>query len=474
MESSSNEIGKMKQMFDFSSFLENVCFITETGEEMTYNQLQDDANTVKDHLLGRQLVFCLCTNSIAAIVGYVAFLQKGIATVLLDAHKDKELLDNLLKVYHPNYVWAPTEERFGKALYDYRGYTLFHYSAENICINPDLALLLTTSGSTGSPKLVRLTQGNLLSNAESIAEYLHIDKHERPVTSLPMYYSFGMSVINSHLIKGATILLTDKAVIQKEFWDFVKKGRATSIAGVPYTYEMLRRLRFMRMDLPDMKTMIQAGGKLNAAIVKEYIEWAKKHDKEFIVMYGQTEAAPRMSYLPFDKALQKYSSIGIAIPGGIFSLRDADDREIVSPDVDGELVYKGDNVCLGYAETPEDLSKGDENHGVLHTGDVARRDDEGFFYITGRMKRFVKVWGVRVNLDAIEQLLKSVITDCACIGTDDKIVVFITETDMIDNVARFLSEKTKLNIHAFNVRAINKIPQKLSGKIDYSKLSLYE
>ena len=237
---------------------------------------------------------------------------------------------------------------------------------------------------------------------------------------------------------------------------------------------MLRRLRFMRMDLPDMKTMIQAGGKLNAAIVKEYIEWAKKHDKEFIVMYGQTEAAPRMSYLPFDKALQKYSSIGIAIPGGIFSLRDADDREIVSPDVDGELVYKGDNVCLGYAETPEDLSKGDENHGVLHTGDVARRDDEGFFYITGRMKRFVKVWGVRVNLDAIEQLLKSVITDCACIGTDDKIVVFITETDMIDNVARFLSEKTKLNIHAFNVRAINKIPQKLSGKIDYSKLSLYE
>lgn len=460
----------MRQLFEFSSFLENVCLKTDGGEELTYSQLQQDADAVKSYLTEGRLAFCLCTNRIPSIVGYVALVQKGVATVLLDADKEASLLENLLEIYHPNYVWAPSERNFGRPLFEYRGYALFEYAVEAVGIHPDLALLLTTSGSTGSPKLVRLTQANLRSNAESIAEYLHIDENERPVTSLPMYYSFGMSVINSHLIKGATVLLTEKTVMQREFWDFVRTERATSFAGVPYTYEMLRRLRFMRMDLPDLKTMIQAGGKLNAEIAKEYIAWAAGQGKEFIVMYGQTEAAPRMSYLPFDKALQKYASIGVAIPGGKFSLCDADGREIDSPDVDGELVYRGENVCMGYAETPADLLKGDENHGVLHTGDVARMDADGFYYITGRMKRFVKIWGNRVNLDAVEQMVKAVTSDCAAIGVDDKITVFVTNESFAQPVKSLLSEKTGLNPNAFAVSVVVSIPKKNSGKIDYAEL----
>lgn len=460
----------MKQLFEFSSFLEHVCLKSDGGEELTYGQLQQDADAVRSYLTKGRLAFCLCTNRIPSIVGYVALIQQGVATVLLDADKEASLLDNLLEIYHPNYVWAPSGRDFGKQLFEYRGYSLYGYSEEAVAVHPDLALLLTTSGSTGSPKLVRLTQANLRSNAESIAAYLHIDENERPVTSLPMYYSFGMSVINSHLIKGATVLLTEKTVMQREFWDFVRTERATSFAGVPYTYEMLRRLRFMRMDLPDLKTMIQAGGKLNAEIAKEYIEWAAGQGKEFIVMYGQTEAAPRMSYLPFEKALQKYASIGVAIPGGKFALCDADDREIDSPDVDGELVYRGENVCMGYAESPDDLLKGDENHGVLHTGDVARMDADGFFYITGRMKRFVKIWGNRVNLDAVEQLVKAITSDCAAIGVDDKITVFVTNESLAQPVKAHLAEKTGLNPNAFEVKVVASIPKKNSGKIDYAEL----
>jgi acyl-coenzyme A synthetase/AMP-(fatty) acid ligase len=279
-----------------------------------------------------------------------------------------------------------------------------------------------------------------------------------------------MSVINSHFIKGATVLLTARNVFEKEFWSFVKAEGATSIAGVPYTYEMLKRLRFFKMDLPCLKTMIQAGGKLNAGIVKEYVEFAKENNKEFIVMYGQTEAAPRMSYLPFKWASEKYSSIGIAIPGGRFSLRDSDDRDILESDKDGELVYEGDNVCLGYAEVREDLAKGNENNGVLHTGDVARRDADGFYYITGRMKRFVKIWGNRCNLDAIEQLVKPLTTNCACIGEDDNITVFLTDPSLDGEVQKYLSQKTGLNIRAFNVKMIGEIPKKESGKIDYAAL----
>ena len=197
---------------------------------------------------------------------------------------------------------------------------LYKGDSEDANLYKDLGLLLTTSGSTGSPKLVRLSYENVKANAESIAEYLSIDENERPITSLPMYYSYGISVINSHYIKDATLLLTDHPVIQKLFWMFAQDEKATSIAGVPFTYEMLRRLRIFKMDLPYLKTMTQAGGKLNAKLAKEYIENAQATGKRFFVMYGQTEATARMSYLPLDKALEKYASIGIAIPGGRFAI----------------------------------------------------------------------------------------------------------------------------------------------------------
>lgn len=460
-----------KDLFDFSCFLSNVAIETDSGEEMTYGQLQTDADRLNNFLHQGKLAFCLCSNTRESIVGYVALVQGHVATVMLDADKDHELLENLLTIYHPQYVWAPKEKAIGNILYEYYGYGLFEYSKESIEIHPDLALLLTTSGSTGSPKLVRLTQKNLRSNAESIAEYLHITPKERPVTSLPMYYSYGMSVINSHFIKGATLLLTSKTVLEKEFWNFVKSAHVTSIAGVPYTYEMLKRLRFFKMDLPELKVMIQAGGKLNADIVKEYVEFAKESGKEFIVMYGQTEAAPRMSYLPFEYASDKYESIGIAIPGGKFSIRDINNIEIEAPDIDGELVYMGDNVCMGYAEAPEDLAKSDENQGFLYTGDIARMDVDGFYYITGRKKRFVKVWGNRVNLDAIEQLVKTITSDCACTGVDDHINVFITNMELTNTIGKYLSGKTGLNIRAFIIKVIPEIPKKESGKVDYAKLN---
>ncbi len=459
------------ELFDFTPFLSNTAIETDSGERLTYKELQAEVDSMKGYLHPDKLAFCLCSNTIPAVIGYIAFIQKGVATVMLDAEKDADLLNNLLTIYRPNYIWAPKGKVSGKVLLNYQHYVMIEYSIDHIEIHPDLALLLTTSGSTGSPKLVRLTQKNLRSNADSIAEYLHITEKEKPITSLPMYYSYGMSVINSHFVKGATLLLTQKTVLEKEFWDFARSERATSIAGVPYTYEMLKRLRFFRMDLPDLNTMIQAGGKLNAQIAKEYIDFAKEKGKEFIIMYGQTEAAPRMSYLPFEDASNKYASIGIPIPGGILSIRDDNDNEILSPNVDGELVYIGENVCMGYAETPSDLIKGDENHGILHTGDIARKDADGFYYITGRKKRFVKVWGNRVNLDAIEQLVKPISADCACVGIDDAITVFITVDSLANKVKTLLAEKTGLNIRAFKVKFLPGIPKKPSGKIDYSQLN---
>lgn len=461
-------------MFDLNKFANSIAVETEQGRKLTYAQLEKDANVIVEVMKPRKFTFCLCENTLGSFVGYVAFMTHNIPTVLLDGSKDMGIVQGLANHYMPEYIWIPTnrvdELGHGAPVITYEDYTLIKWADTQHEINPDILLCLTTSGTTGSPKLVKLTEKNLKSNAESIAEYLKITEKERAITSLPMYYSFGMSVINSHLIKGATLLLTDKAVIQREFLNFLKEGKATSIAGVPYTYEMLRRLRFLKMDLPELKTMIQAGGKLNANIVKEYVEVAQASGKEFIVMYGQTEAAPRMSYLPFDKALEKYASIGIAIPGGKLSVRDVNDQEITTPDTDGELIYEGPNVCMGYAECIEDLAKGDENNGVLHTGDVARFDNDGYFYITGRMKRFVKVWGNRCNLDATEQLVKAITTSCACVGVDDKITVFVTESGLEDKIKEYLVDKTGLNIRAFDVKVVSEIPTLPSGKLDYQTM----
>jgi acyl-coenzyme A synthetase/AMP-(fatty) acid ligase len=242
------------------------------------------------------------------------------------------------------------------------------------------------------------------------------------------------------------------------------------MAGVPYTYEMLKRLRFFRMNLPHLKTLTQAGGKLSPDLVKEFVNYATQTGRKFFVMYGQTEATARMSYLPFHRAAEKYSSMGIAIPGGKFSLINEKGNEIEVPDADGELIYTGKNVSYGYAECRDDLSKGDENMGVLHTGDIARRDAEGFYYITGRMKRFIKIYGNRVNLDASEQIVKTITPDCACVGRDDKMLVYVTDESLCTKVKDLLVKITGINNLAFEVRAILEIPKNDSGKVQYAKL----
>lgn len=315
-------------IFPLKKYGEQLAVSTDCGRKVSYTALGLLVDKVSEILVGEKgLAFCLCQNTLGSLIGYLSMLQSKTPSVMLDAGKSSSIIQNLINIYKPTYLWLPQNRRQefdGEIIHSSEDYVLIkRFGGASYTIHPDIALLLTTSGSTGSPKLVKLTEKNLLSNAESIVNYLDITSNERPITSLPMYYSFGLSVINSHLLKGATILLTDQSVMQKEFWAFAKKENATSISGVPYTYEMLRRLKIFRMDLPALKTMTQAGGKLNAKIALEYIENAKSSGKRFIIMYGQTEATARMSYLPDERATEKYSSIGIAIPGGKFSLIDA-------------------------------------------------------------------------------------------------------------------------------------------------------
>lgn len=462
-------------MFDLLQFHEHVAVCADDGTSVSYRELHDLSSSFAGHIDRRGLVLCLCRNTISSVLGYVACISGDFPVILIGAEKDKGSVDEIIEQYSPEYIWAPNDLSsvcHGRVLFSYEEYSLHEYNVDQspVFLHPSLSLCLSTSGSTGSPKMVRLSKENLLSNAKSIVDYLGLTSTERPLLSLPMHYSYGLSILNSHLLVGATILLTGKTINQAEFWTFLTEQHASSFSGVPYIYEMMVRFRFLKKEYPDLKTFTQAGGKLSPDLVRSMASYSASRGKRFIVMYGQTEASPRMSYLPFEKASDKPGSIGIAVPGGQIVLID-DDGEIINEDnVVGEIVYSGPNVCMGYASNRSDLSLGDANNHCLKTGDMAYRDSDGYFFITGRKKRFVKIWGNRCSLDELEKMAAAIAPECACVGRDDLVTFAITDSSVSDKLLGYVSRQTGLNIKAFCVKILKKIPRTDSGKIDYSQI----
>lgn len=463
-------------MWKFKEFSGRIAAKDDKGNTITYSDLAELEELFRREA-GRKLVFCVTRNCIEALAGYAAMINAGAVPVMISDDMDKGLLEHLFEQYQPEYIWTASERihefSYEMVSFSFRGYSLIRtlWSSEE-SLYEELALLLTTSGSTGSPKLVRQSYTNIRANTESIVEYLKLNDEERPITTLPMNYTYGLSIINSHLYVGAAILVTDKTIMQKEFWEFFKQEKATSFGGVPYTYEMLKKLRIFKMDLPSLKTMTQAGGKLTTELHREFAEFAAKTGRNFVVMYGQTEATARMAYLPAERSLEKAGSMGIAIPGGEFILIDANGQEIQEEGSIGELVYIGKNVTLGYAQDRKDLAKGDERKGRLETGDMARRDSDGYYYIAGRKKRFLKIYGKRVNLDEIERLVKAGFDylDCASTGTDDNLYLFVTDEKLTGQVREYISDITKINLSAIHSKYVKAIPKNDSGKTLYVEL----
>ncbi len=469
----------MPKIWNLSAYRNNDALVDEFGSTITYEELNLEADRLARTIGKRCLVFSLCRNTIDSVIGYTAFVNNGIVSVQLSSNLESGLLDELVSKYKPDYIWAPQDisDRFEtmEKRYFTHGYVLLKTPYDSVYpLYDELALLITTSGSTGSPKFVRQSYTNLLDNATAIAKYLKLDETERPIMTLPMNYVYGLSIINSHFLVGATLLVTDKGLMQKEFWQFFKDAGATSFGGVPYTYEMLDKLRFYRMELPTLRTMTQAGGKITPELHERFAKYAKENGKNFVVMYGASEATSRMAYLPPDKALEKKGSMGIAIPGGKFSLVDEEGKVITQPYATGELVYEGKNVTLGYAESGEDLIKGDERQGRLETGDMAQFDEDGYYFIVGRKKRFLKIYGNRVNLDEIDRMIKSEFEiEVASSGVDDHMYIFITEGKLSESVREFVVSKTKLNAVAFKIVVIDEIPKNDTGKTLYKELTKY-
>ena len=444
---------------------DKVAAIDDSGRSVTYGEICGFSSEFAKHLPQRSLVFLLSENSIGSLLGYTAALNNRIVPLIISAATEEGLYNHLYELYQPEYLWMPKTKAEGKKdVFSAWDYCLVKTGNKTAPMYDELSLLLPTSGSTGSPKLVRHSYRNIEANADNVRRLFKLDGTEKAMAILPMHYTMGLSVIASHLLAGATLLLSGRSLLDKGFWATLKD--ATSFTGVPYSYEILTKMRFTRMDLPNLKVITQGGGKLTEAMWNTLAQYAADKGKQFIATYGQSECTARMAYLPAELATEKICSIGIAEPGGQLSIVDDNGNETFEGEAQGEMVYRGENVTLGYATCRQDLLKGDENHGVMHTGDLAQRDADGCYFIIGRLKRFLKIYGLRIGLDEVEQMIKAEFhTDCYCKGNDEKLIVLVTDPNLSNILPPFIEEKTHLFHQRIEVQVVEAILRNEAGKV---------
>jgi acyl-CoA synthetase (AMP-forming)/AMP-acid ligase II len=442
-----------------------------SGVSLTYADLDREVHGIGEEFPGSPaLVFHFAANSLESAVTFLAARTAGHAVALLDPALKPEFVERLVSLYEPEHISGlPAAELDG-----YTATAQGHWrrsTPSRSVVHPDLAVLLSTSGSTGSPKFVRLSAGAVEHNARAIARSLDLAADDRAFATLPLHYSYGMSVLTSHLTAGATVVLSDASVIEPRFWEQFATYGATFLAGVPYTYQMLDRIGFLDRDLPTLRSMTQAGGRLPDRLVAKFSEALAQRGVRFYVMYGQTEAAPRMSCLPPEETRKRIGSVGLPLEGGSFTI-ESDDGNPLGAGADGEVVYRGPNVMMGYADSPEDLALGDVSEGVLRTGDLGHLDEDGFLSITGRSKRIGKVFGVRVSLDEVEGLVTG-LGAVAVVGVNDKLSIFHErgEDDAVLAARKQLALNLKVPVQALAFRRADPLPVLPSGKPDYQRLS---
>lgn len=435
------------------------------GRVVTYGQLRDLSAEIKGSL-SKGFVLARISNDLDSVKFLVAAIEARVPVMVVDEKVDSEYFENLIHLYKPNFLYS--------GLNDYPGFkrlTLLEGEVELLeresarsNVHPSLGLMLGTSGSTGNPKFVRLSHEAIRSNAVSIAEGLNIVESDVAVTCLPCSYSYGLSIVNTHLALGASVLVTNESVVSEVFWTELQANDVTSFAGVPTTYRMLKQMRWSPARYPSLRYMTQAGGKLNDEDRKYFLDLLKPSGIQFIVMYGQTEATARITICPQNLLEKNITTAGPPIPNGTILISEPDASGV------GDVIYSGPNVMMGYAESEIDLKRGDELSGLLRTGDLGYQKD-GMLFLTGRAKRIVKVFGVRISLDDVDNWVSEFGNGVAIQG-DDSVVIFIESPKVeIASIKRAIANRLGVHPSGVRVSTIESWPLLTSGKIDMQFLT---
>ncbi len=431
----------------------------DSGIWLTHGDVRAEIARLTPHFTGeqRKLIFCCAPRSSEGALAYLAVAASGHAIAMADPATPH--IDSLAASYEPDWI-------IGAPDCDFENYTAIEWPLSKLRLlkrensaaqqlHPDLYLLMFTSSSTGNSKGVRLSYANIASNTQAIITSLGLSPDTRALLHMPLFYSFGLSVLHIQLAVGGSCVLTEQGMMTREFWKLAREQKANLFPGVPYHYEMLAKLGLDRVDVPDLKIFLQAGGKMRDDLTRDMWRDIEQRQGKLFVMYGQTEAAPRISCLPVHERPEKIGACGKSLSGG----------ELVIEN--GEVIYTGPNVMMGYAESRTDLARGNEMHGHLKTGDSGHIDEDSYLTVTGRLQRFAKLYGQRISLDDIEK-----IADTIAVEAEDKIILVTTAQEETERqrLHALTATKTGLKPAWLEVRGVSAIPYNANGKIDYPKL----
>ena len=458
--------------WDNNNQLDSLDFIISEQKTYTFNEVFKESDLLYKNT-SREIVLILCDRNIETVKAYIGALRNNLIPLLVDFEIKKGALVNILKAYEPKYIVSPSAKKFDEIYPDliekksYGCNTLYTFDVKKKNLNDELALLLLTSGSTGDPKSVRISKQNLSISSENITSYLKLDKNSRSISLLPFHYSYGLSVLHNVIYSRSSLLITKKTVFDKSLWDDCVNHKVTDASGVPFILEIMARLKFPDSFFKNLRCLTQAGGRLDPKITKHFLNLAMEHNFQYFTMYGQTEASPRISYVPSNMGFKKIGSAGIPIDCGEVFIDNIGNKK-----GKGELIYVGDNVCMGYATNTDELSRGDELKGILKTGDIAEIDQDNFITIIGRKKRFIKLKGISVNLDYVESLMNSKSVKSLIIGKDDKLIIVVEENhkEKYEGIIKTII-KDNFNFHSSLISIKEeKLSNMSSGKPDYKIL----
>lgn len=440
--------------------------LVETNKEII--SIKDNLFKLDDYIENKfkKIFFLFIENSKESILFYYQIIKANHVPILLSPDLDQNSIDILLNKYKPNYILSLKKLELIKNKYrnikNFNKYLLYEENKKNNH-NPhkDLCLLMSASGTTGSPKFVKISYENIYENTHSICKFLKIKSDDTIITTLQPNYTYGLSILNTHINMRAKIILNNNSIIEKNFWKKIDDFKVSTFGGVAFTYEMLQRIKFEKISTPSLQYITHAGGKLTPNLHKYILKICKIKSLKFISMYGQTEATSRISYLPWKYSNKKISSIGRAIPSGTLFIKGKKDK--------GEICYKGKNIMIGYAHDYKDLTK-KEIIKTLYTGDYGHKDKDGFFYVDGRKDRYIKLFGHRINLDEIDYYLRDNGFITATIFNDNKFTVFYEGDYNINDIEKKITDKLKITKKYILIKKIKNIPMSNSGKIRFSKL----
>lgn len=456
-----------------------IALLSNTSVYLTYEDLENEYDNIKKVISKYSLILIISENSIGMVANYTSLIKNECIIQFVEANTEIFEIKKIIELYKPNYILCSKKWLNNNSLKNLKLKKIYSFLENNIFktdfinkkkINNHLSILLPTSGSLGSKKYAKISKKNIYENTKSIISYLNITKMDRSITSMPICYSYMLSVINTHLEVGGSIFVTDETLIQGSFWKIFKNHNINNFNGVPFHYEILIKLGLKKKIFKNLKFFTQAGGKLDINKIKKILEFCRKEKKIFYIMYGQTEASPRMSYIKVNSHPNKLGSIGKPIPNGHFILIDNNGKKIKNENKIGELVYTGKNVFMGYAYDKNDLFKKDKKKKILKTGDLAYFDKEGFYFISGRKNRIIKIYGNRYGLDDIEEKFLQKKIEIACKNDEGNLAIFVKIKSDKNTILKNIYKIIPLSKNNLKIKIIKEFPRHNNGKIDYKKL----